>query len=89
MSSARRHSLAPRHSPGNPAAHPATGGPTPPEWHRQSRLPLGALPGAVPCARLHTKHIIKEWHLDPLADPAELIVSELVTNALHASRALP
>jgi anti-sigma regulatory factor (Ser/Thr protein kinase) len=88
-SSASRPCLAPRHPPGNPAAYPPTSRTTPPQWHRHSRLPLGALPGAVPCARLHTKHIIKEWHLDPLTDPAELIVSELVTNALHASRALP
>jgi len=53
-----------------------------------SRLPLGALPGAVPCARLHTKNILKEWNLDQIADNAEMIVSELVTNALKASWSL-
>ncbi len=88
-SAASRHSPAPRHPRGDPAGHPASAGTAPPEWYRQSRLPLGALPGAVPCARLHTKHIVKEWHLDLLASPAELVVSELVTNAVHASQALP
>jgi hypothetical protein len=50
-----------------------------------SRLPLGSLPSAIPCARLHTRAILKEWCLDHLADDAELIVSELATNALKAS----
>lgn len=88
-SAASHHPPAPRHPPASLAAHPPSAGAAPPEWHRQSRLLLGALPGAVPCARLHTKHIIKEWHLDQLADEAELVVSELVTNALHAAQALP
>ena len=57
-------------------------------WPLQSHLILGALPSAVPCARLHTRHILWEWGLQPLTDPAELIVSELVTNAVHASEAL-
>ena len=54
----------------------------------QSHLILGALPSAVPCARLHTRHILWEWGLQPLTDQAELIVSELITNAVHASEAL-
>jgi hypothetical protein len=32
--------------------------------------------------------VLWEWHLDALAGTAELIVSELVTNAVHASAAL-
>jgi hypothetical protein len=48
-------------------------------------MELGALPGAVPCARLHTKMMLWEWGLDGLADTAELIVSEIVTNAQRAS----
>lgn len=58
-------------------------------WPMTSRLELGSLPTAVPCARLHTKHIVKEWNLSHLADAAEVIVSELVTNALRASWSLP
>ena len=67
-----------------------TEGPAPPlsDWPLRSYLELGALPSAVPCARLHTKQVLWEWGAQALIDPTELIVSELVTNALHASRGL-
>jgi anti-sigma regulatory factor (Ser/Thr protein kinase) len=52
-------------------------------------MELGALPGAVPCARLHTRHILWEWALAPLAEPVEHVVSELMTNAVAAARVLP
>jgi len=55
-------------------------------WPLQSYLELGALPGAVPCARLHARHVLWEWNLRGLGESAELIVSELVTNAIQASR---
>jgi hypothetical protein len=48
-------------------------------WPFQSYLELGALPSAVPCARLHARQVLYEWRLADLAD-AELVVSELVTN---------
>ncbi len=54
-------------------------------WPLQSRLTLGALPGAVPCARLHARQVVWEWGLADLADNVELLVSELVTNAVRAS----
>jgi anti-sigma regulatory factor (Ser/Thr protein kinase) len=54
-------------------------------WTFQSALTLGALPTAIPCARLHTRNIAREWGLRHLADTAELVVSELVTNAVSAS----
>jgi len=57
-------------------------------WALRTFLELGALPTAVPCARLHTRQVLWEWHLDVLAGTAELIVSELVTNAVHASAGL-
>jgi anti-sigma regulatory factor (Ser/Thr protein kinase) len=46
--------------------------------------------GAGPPARISLAgaHILREWGLQPLTDQAELIVSELVTNAIHASEAL-
>jgi hypothetical protein len=47
----------------------------------------GALPGATPCARLHARAVLHEWGLAGLAEAAELIVSELVTNAVRASTA--
>ncbi len=54
-------------------------------WPLSARLPLGALPTAVPCARLYTRVVLGEWGLAAMADRAELIVSELVTNSVRAS----
>jgi anti-sigma regulatory factor (Ser/Thr protein kinase) len=58
------------------------------EWPLHSYLELGALDGAVPSARLHARHLLREWGLAALAGDAELVVSELVTNAVQASRAM-
>jgi anti-sigma regulatory factor (Ser/Thr protein kinase) len=55
-------------------------------WPWQSCLELGALPGAVPCARLHARQVLWEWELTALSDTTELLVSELVTNAIQMSR---
>ena len=55
------------------------------EWPLRSYLELGALPGAVPCARLHARHVLWEWGLSAFTENAELLVSELVTNAMQAS----
>lgn len=57
-------------------------------WALRSHLELGALGGAVPCARLHTRQVLWEWGLPGLGEPAELVVSELVTNAVQASAGL-
>ncbi len=54
-------------------------------WARQSYLELGAMASAVPCARGHTRLVLGEWGLPGLADPAEHVVSELMTNAIAAS----
>ena len=51
----------------------------------RSYLELGALPTAVPCARLHARHLLCEWGLNGLAPDSELLVSELVTNAVQAT----
>jgi anti-sigma regulatory factor (Ser/Thr protein kinase) len=59
------------------------------DWTLRSFLPLGALPTAIACARLHTKHVLLDWGLNSLIDDAELIVSELMTNAFDASVVLP
>jgi hypothetical protein len=58
------------------------------DWPFHSYLELGALPSAVPCARLHARQILWEWGVLAFADPGELVVSELVTNALQASEGL-
>jgi anti-sigma regulatory factor (Ser/Thr protein kinase) len=51
-------------------------------WPLTSTLQIGMLPGAVPCARHYVTHILREWNLSHLADSAQVIVSELVTNAI-------
>jgi hypothetical protein len=57
-------------------------------WEMGSYLELGALPGAVPSARLHARLVIGEWGLECLAGTVELIVSELVTNGIQAAEGL-
>lgn len=57
------------------------------EWPLQDSLELGALPAAVPCGRLHTRQILWEWGLTRLTQNAELIISELLTNAVNAANA--
>ena len=54
---------------------------------RRSSLLLGALPSAVPCARLHVRQVLWEWGLSEVAEVAELLLSELLTNAMQAARA--
>ena len=58
------------------------------QWLLKDFLELGALAGAVPCARLHTRQVLWEWKLRSLGENAELLVTELVTNAVKASRAM-
>jgi anti-sigma regulatory factor (Ser/Thr protein kinase) len=64
---------------GQPAAHVRASLPL------QTSLVLGALPSAVACARLHARNVMYEWNLPSIADSIELVVSELVTNAVRAS----
>jgi anti-sigma regulatory factor (Ser/Thr protein kinase) len=54
-------------------------------WPLSTHLALGALPSAVPCARLHARVVLAEWGLGAAAETAELVVSELMTNAIAAS----
>lgn len=64
-------------------------GTAPPGWSHCSVLELGALPTAVGCGRDHARQVLDEWGLKALIEDAVLIVSELLTNALQASWALP
>jgi anti-sigma regulatory factor (Ser/Thr protein kinase) len=50
-----------------------------------SRLELAALFTAPGCARAHVRAILLEWGLPDVAETAELLVSELVTNSVQAS----
>jgi anti-sigma regulatory factor (Ser/Thr protein kinase) len=58
------------------------------DWPLHTYMELGALPGAVTCARLHARQILWEWGYSAAGDTVELLVSELVTNAMYASRAM-
>jgi anti-sigma regulatory factor (Ser/Thr protein kinase) len=51
-------------------------------------LDLDARPTAPSCARAWTRRVLREWQLSVLPDMAELVVSELTTNAMLASRRL-
>lgn len=55
------------------------------EWPLLSHVELPILPGSVRSARLHATSILHRWSLGVLADTAELLVSEIVTNAVRAS----
>jgi anti-sigma regulatory factor (Ser/Thr protein kinase) len=56
---------------------------------RLSALDMAPLDTAVPSARLHARHVVREWGMASLAADCELIVAELVTNAIQAGRRLP
>lgn len=52
-------------------------------------LELAALPNAVSPARHHTRDVLCHWGRDGLTESCELLVSELVTNAIRASGGPP
>jgi hypothetical protein len=58
------------------------------EWCLLSYLELGALPAAVQVARRHAKNVLDEWRMGALADTVELLVSEIITNAVRVSASL-
>jgi anti-sigma regulatory factor (Ser/Thr protein kinase) len=49
---------------------------------------LAALPSAVGSARRYTRRMLDGWGLQGLTDDVEVIVSELVTNAVKATGSL-
>jgi anti-sigma regulatory factor (Ser/Thr protein kinase) len=71
-------------------SRPGAGGAFHPSPHR-SYLEFAAVPAALPYVRRHTRQTLATWQLGYLADDVELVVSELVTNAVRASQeaALP
>jgi|SRR5580693_930411 anti-sigma regulatory factor (Ser/Thr protein kinase) len=58
-----------------------------PPGRRSDSLELGAYPEAVALARTRTRALLTEWGLDELADDAAMVMSELVTNSVTATRA--
>ncbi len=71
-----------------PVEHGSGAGPACHPWPLHSYLELAALPSAVPCARLHARALLWEWGLPDSGGTAELVVSELTTNAVQASAGL-
>jgi anti-sigma regulatory factor (Ser/Thr protein kinase) len=67
--------------PPRPCQHPPGRAPTRPP---RAVLDLGAIPTAPGCARAWTREILWEWGAAELADAAELVASELVTNSVNA-----
>jgi len=78
MTATRRETVQPRPDPPQPAALA--------HWPLRAGLDLGAVPTAPGCGRAWTRAILWEWGLNRLADSAEMITSELLTNAMLASR---
>lgn len=56
------------------------------DWPLRDFAELSAWPGAVPQARAHAGELLSRWGLGSLRENAELVVSELVTNAVTATR---
>lgn len=70
------------------AEHGSAAGTARQGWPLQTHLELAALPRAPGCARDHVRSLAYEWGVPALADIAELLVSELVTNSVQASERL-
>jgi anti-sigma regulatory factor (Ser/Thr protein kinase) len=77
MTATRRQTMQPRLDQPQPG---------PAAWPLHAALDLGALPTAPGCGRAWTQAILREWGLLALQESTQLLVSELVTNAVQASR---
>jgi Histidine kinase-like ATPase domain len=55
------------------------------QWPLHSHIELPALPSSARSARLHTTSVLRGWRLEGLAETAELLASEIITNAVRAS----
>jgi anti-sigma regulatory factor (Ser/Thr protein kinase) len=55
-------------------------------WPLQSFLGFAPQASAVTRARRHVRQLLREWNLADSGESAELVVSELLTNAVHATR---
>ena len=69
--------------PSQPHASPPQAGNARPLAQPTATCPLGPRPESVKTSRNFTRATLAEWDMPALADVAELVVSELVTNALR------
>jgi anti-sigma regulatory factor (Ser/Thr protein kinase) len=58
-------------------------------WPRRDGVELSPVPAAVRQARLRSRQVLRDWGLGTLCTDAELLVSELVTNAIAVARSAP
>jgi anti-sigma regulatory factor (Ser/Thr protein kinase) len=61
---------------------------TPAPWPLQTRLELAAMPTTPGVIHGHIRSVAREWGLAELADTAEPLATQLVTNAIQASARL-
>jgi hypothetical protein len=61
---------------------------SPGAWRRHDYLELGALHTAPGSARGHAANVLREWRLKELIEATEMVVSELVSNSVLATRAM-
>ena len=61
---------------------------SPGRWTWYDSLELGAYPSAPGRVRGHVGNVLREWGLKEYTDVVELVVSELASNAVQATRAL-
>lgn len=54
-----------------------------------SCVALPAMTSSVATARVHTRALMEKWDLMAVVDDAEVVVSEIVTNAIKATNAIP
>lgn len=57
----------------------------PAHWPLRNEMEFTCLPSAARWARRHTRDLLTIWNLPRLTDNAELLISELVTNAYKAT----
>jgi anti-sigma regulatory factor (Ser/Thr protein kinase) len=78
---------APRYTPAPPRDPAASDHRWPDRWPLRSYLELAALNTAPGCARAHARAVLREWGADTgLADTIELLLSEMMTNAVASVR---
>jgi anti-sigma regulatory factor (Ser/Thr protein kinase) len=58
------------------------------DWPLCSYLELRAIPASVRSARRHARTILRKWQMGDLAETAELVVSEIITNAVRATASI-
>ena len=59
-----------------------------PRWRHHDYLELGALPTAPGSARGHAGNVLRDWRLFAFTDATQMVISELVTNSVAATRAI-